>query len=144
MVRCRTALLTAINLPIFGGRLGLRVPGIRTDDRLLDFIIVDAPEPVDARAAFEVALGALTGAAQTLWGGRRMDAADTLVVAHPVQDPAGIALPGARWFRARAVEIETEQPVDLTLDGELRGRTPAVARVGPHAVQIIVPATRRA
>ncbi len=144
VVRCKTALLTAINLPIFGGRLGLRVPGIRTDDRLLDFIIVEAPEPVDARAAFEVALGALTGAAQTLWGGRRMDAADTPVAAHPVQDPAGIALPGARWFRARAVEIETEQPVDLTLDGELRGRTPAVARVAPHAAQIIVPATRRA
>lgn len=143
VVRCKTAMLTAVNLPIFGGRLGLRVPGIRTDDRLLDFIIVEAPEPGSARAAFEAALGALTGAAQSLWGGRRADVADVAETqaAHPVQDPAGITLPGARWFRARAVEIETEQPVDLTLDGELRGRTPAVARVAPHAARIIVPAT---
>lgn len=153
VVRCKTAMLTAINLPIFGGRLGLRVPGIRTDDRLLDFIIVESPEPGGARVAFEAALGALTGAAQALWGDRRADATDaadardaaeTPAAAHPVQNPAGIALPGARWFRARAVEIETEQPVDLTLDGELRGRTPAVARVAPKAAHIIVPAARRA
>jgi diacylglycerol kinase (ATP) len=142
VVQCETALFTAINLPVFGGRLGLRVPGIRSDDRLLDFIIVEAPEPQSARVAFETALGAMTRAAQTLWAPRGgMATASESLRLHPVQNPAGVALPGARWFRARAVEIETEQPVELTLDGELRGRTPAVARVAPGAVRVIVPAS---
>lgn len=128
VVQSETALFTAINLPVFGGRLGLRVPGVRTDDRLLDFIVIEAPDPRGARAALEAALDGLTHAAQTLWAAQ-----------HPAAQPAGLALPGARWFRARAVEIETEQPVELTLDGELRGRTPAVARVAPSAVRVIVP-----
>lgn len=136
VAQSQTTLLTAINLPVFGGRMGLRVPGIRTDDRLLDYIVVEALEPRGARAAFETALGALTRAARTLWSQRDSGAA------HPVQDPAGIALPGARWFRARAVEIETEQPMELTLDGELRGHTPAVARVAPRGVQMIVPSVQ--
>lgn len=128
VVQSETALFTAINLPVFGGRLGLRVPGVRTDDRLLDFILIEAPDPRGARAALEAALEGLTRTAQTLWAAQ-----------HPASQPAGLALPGARWFRARAVEIETEQPVELTLDGELRGRTPAVARVAPSAVRVIVP-----
>jgi diacylglycerol kinase family enzyme len=149
VVRCETAMLAAINLPVFGGRLGLRVPGVRTDDRLLDFIVVESPDPRGARTALEAALGALSGAAQTLWGVRGASgasgspsAASVAERTHPVQAPAGVALPGARWFRARAVEIETDQPADLTLDGELRGRTPAVARVAPRPVQVIVPVAR--
>ena len=109
------------------------------------FIIVEAPEPQSARMAFETALGAMTRAAQTLWAPRGgVATASESPRLHPVQNPAGVALPGARWFRARAVEIETEQPVELTLDGELRGRTPAVARVAPGAVRVIVPASAAA
>lgn len=131
----KTALLTAINLPVFGGRLGLRVPGVQTNDRLLDFIVIEAPDPRGARAAFEAALAGLARMSQA-----RSAPADS----GPAAAPAGLALPGARWFRARAVEIITEQSVDLTLDGELRGRTPAVARVAPKAVQVIVPASAQA
>lgn len=140
VVHSQAALFAAINLPVFGGRLGLRVPGVRTDDHLLDFVVVEAPEAHHALAAFEAALGALAGVAQSLWGRRaRGEAPDA---APPTQTPAELDLPGVRWFRARAVEIETEWPVDLTLDGELRGRTPAVARVAPRAVRLIVPAAR--
>ena len=139
VVHSETALLAAINLPVFGGRLGLRTPGVRTDDRQLDFILVEAPEAGGARAAFEAALAALTRSAQALWAPRGPTASESMRL-HPVQSPAGLALPGARWFRARAVEIETGRPVELTLDGELRGRTPAVARVAPGVIQIIAPA----
>jgi diacylglycerol kinase family enzyme len=137
-VQGETALFAAINLPVFGGRLGLRTPGVRMDDRLLDFILVEAPEPGGARIAFEAALTALTRSAQALWAPRGATASESMRT-HPVQSPAGVALPGARWFRARAVEIETERPVELTLDGELRGRTPAVARVAPRVIQVIMP-----
>ncbi len=139
VVQSETALLAAINLPVFGGRLGLRTPGVRTDDRLLDFILVEAPEAGSARAAFEASLWALTRAAQAIWALRGATTSEGMRM-HPVQSPAGLALPGARWFRARAVEIETERPVELTLDGELRGRTPAVARVAPRVIKIIIPA----
>lgn len=141
VVQRETTMLLAINLPVFGGRLGLRVPGVRTDDRLLDVILIEAPEPGGALAAFEAALEALSGAAQRLWGARDT-MGDAPTTAHPVQHSAGVALPGGRWYRARAVEIETEQPADLTLDGELRGRTPAVARVAPRGIQIFAPERR--
>lgn len=138
VVQSETALLAAINLPVFGGRLGLRTPGVRTDDRLLDFILLEALEAGHARAAFESALRALTRSAQALWAPRGATASESMQE-HPVQSPAGVALPGARWFRARAAEIETERSAELTLDGELRGRTPAVARVAPRVIQIITP-----
>ncbi|HET9111297.1 MAG TPA: diacylglycerol kinase family protein [Ktedonobacterales bacterium] len=143
VVQSETALLAAINLPVFGGRLGLRTPGVRTDDRLLDFILIEALEAGSAGVAFESALHALTSATQALWARRDATPGEGTGQPpgeHPVQSPAGLALPGARWFRARAAEIETERPVELTLDGELRGRTPAVARVAPRAIQIITSA----
>ncbi len=136
VVQSQATLFTAINLPVFGGRLGLRVPGASVDDRLLDFIVVEAPEPQHAREAFEGALGALGRAAQALWASHGPAGAQ----ASPVEQPAEVTLTGARLFRARAVEIETEQPVELTLDGELRGHTPALAQVAPRSVQVIVPA----
>ena len=144
--RLETALLTAINLPVFGGRLGLRVPGVRTDDRLLDFIVIEAPDPRGARAAFEAALTGLSRMAQTRWAPENTSgtALASQLPARSMAGSAGLALPGARWFRARAVEIITEQPVELTLDGELRGRTPAVARVAPKAVRVIAPASAQA
>ena len=82
--RCETTLLLAINLPVFGGRLELRLPGIRTDDHMLDVIVIETPEPHGARAAFEAALEALAGAAR-LFGGGVEPAAWT---------PEGVALPG--------------------------------------------------
>lgn len=139
VIQRETTLLMAINLPVFGGRLGLRVPGVRTNDRLLDVIVIEAPEPHGALAAFEAALAALASAAQVLWGVIGAPAVAP-ASAHPVQQAEGVALRGAHWYRARAVEIETAQPMDLTLDGELRGRTPAVARVAPHGIQIFAPA----
>ena len=132
--QCDTSMLLVINLPVFGGRLGLRLPGVRTDDRLLDVIVIQTPEPGGALVAFEAAMVALSGAAQRLWGARG-PLEGALSAAHP----AGVALPGGRWYRARAVEIETEQPMDLTLDGEVRGRTPAVARVAPRGSRILAP-----
>ncbi len=136
--RCETTFLMAINLPVFGGRLELRMPAIRTDDRMLDVIVVETPEPHGAHAAFEAALEALAGAARLFGVGAK--AATTTDTEPPAWAPEGVALPGGRWYRARSVEIATAQPVELTLDGELRGQTPAVARVAPHAVWVIAPA----
>jgi diacylglycerol kinase family enzyme len=137
VVETATTLLMAVNLPIIGGRLGLRLAGIQHDDRMLDLIAVEAPEPSGAGAAVAAALDALAGMARLLGGApggaNPVDGGATLWY------PEGVALPGARWFRARAVGIETAEPVDLTLDGELRGRTPVLARVAPRGVWVIAP-----
>lgn len=136
VVETATTLLMAVNLPVIGGRLGLRLAGIHHDDHLLDLIVVEAPEPAGAGAALVAALDALAGAARLL-GGAPDGVADG--GAQAAWYPAGVALPGARWYRARSAEISTAEPVDLTLDGELRGRTPALARVAPRGVWMIAP-----
>lgn len=126
-ITANAALLAAINLPIFGGWLQLRLPAVREDDRLLDFILIEAPAPLtqaDMAAALESILVALTSGERET---RSLERG---------------ALPGGRWFRARAVNIATPQPVEITLDGELRGRTPAIVRVAPRPARILAPHAR--
>jgi diacylglycerol kinase (ATP) len=126
-ITANAALLTAINLPVFGGWMQLRLPTVREDDRLLDFILIEALAPLTGgymAAALERLLTALTSGereARSLEGG---------------------ALPGGRWFRARSVTITTPTPVEITLDGELRGRTPAAVRIAPRAARILAPHAR--
>lgn len=137
VVQSEVVLLAAINLPAFGGRLGLRVPGVRSDDRLLDVITVEASTAPTVREAIEAALHALNSVTRGRQG-------QVINVQPP--ESGSMALAGARWFRAEAVTIETEGATDLTLDGELRGQTPALVRVAPEKVWMFVPAkpqTRR-
>lgn len=123
-ITANVALLAAINLPVFGGWLELRLPVVREDDRLLDFFVVEAPETSDLAWLTAVLDGLLTA----LTGSER----DTT-------RPAGVTLPGGRWFRARSVAITTPEPVDITLDGELRGRTPAIARIATRPIRMLAP-----
>ena len=102
-ITANIALLAAINLPVFGGWLELRLPTVRDDDHLLDFILIEAPALPDL-ASLGAALG---GALTALTGGERN-----------AKPPENGALPGGRWFRARSVTITTPDPVEITLDGE--------------------------
>jgi diacylglycerol kinase family enzyme len=120
-ITANIALLAAINLPVFGGWLELRLPTVREDDGLLDFILIEAPALPDL-ASLGAALGNIfTTLTTPLTSG---------------------ALPGGRWFRARAVTITTPDPVEITLDGELRGRTPAIARFAAGGQRVLAPRTR--
>ncbi len=123
-ISANLTLLAAINLPVFGGWLGLRLPTVLENDRLLDFILIDAPalpDLVNLAAALGNFLVALTG-------GER-----------ETTPPEIGALPGGRWFRARSVTITTPDPVEITLDGELRGHTPAIARVAERPARVLAP-----
>lgn len=126
-VTTRLALLAAINLPIFGGWLEFRMPTVRENDHLLDFILVEAP----TRPNLETLSSTLGNIAIAFVTGER----------EPKQTESA-ELPGWRWFRARSVMISTPDPVDITLDGELRGRTPAIARISPRPARVLAPRTR--
>lgn len=127
VISAQIALLTAINLPVFGGWMGLRLPVVREDDGLLDFMLIESPAPPDL-ASLVVALGSFLVA---LTSGERETA--------PTENGA---LPGGRWFRARSVTISTPNPVEITLDGELRGHTPAIARLVDAGQRVLAPRKR--
>ncbi|HEX9035673.1 MAG TPA: diacylglycerol kinase family protein [Ktedonobacterales bacterium] len=112
-------LMAAVNLPVFGGRLGLRLPSVRDDDHLLDFLFFEA-ESVSTLQALAVAIeGFVTALAR---GGRATNA----------MQPSGL-----RWFRARSVSLTTPEIAGITLDGEVRGTTPATVRVAPRPARIL-------
>lgn len=120
-ITAKVALLAAINLPVFGGRLGLTLPTIRDNDRLLDFFVIHALETPDLGAVVTAVEGLLVA----LTGGARAG------------QPKASAAPGWWWIRARSAAISTPVPVEITLDGELRGRTPAIARVAARPVRVL-------
>ena len=96
------------NAPVFGGLLGFRVPGADMTDGLLDVIVVERLSP--ARLALAVA--------------------DALVGRHrPVR--------GVHTRRARVVRIESDEPQEVALDGELLGRLPITCRAEPSTLHLL-------
>jgi diacylglycerol kinase family enzyme len=129
-ISAHIALLAAINLPVFGGWMELRVPTVHDDDRLLDFILIEAPDMKGVAGivgAFELVVQDMLAAVERGGIGERQES---------------VAFPGARWFRARSVAIETPTPAQFTLDGELRGTTPAVVRVAAGRARVLAPRPR--
>lgn len=125
-VDCRAVQITAVNTPVFGGAVNFRLPDVVTHDRLLDFVILEALDLTLLRATVESALAALA----RLTEGGRPPASDEVI---------GLALPGIRRYKARAAIIEAAEHVDITLDGEIRTHTPALVRVAPEPVRILLP-----
>jgi diacylglycerol kinase family enzyme len=127
-INAQIALLVALNLPIFGGWMELRAPAVRDGDRLLDFFLLEAPH-INGVSDIITALEKLV---------------DGLVERGGMGIPREqVAFPGARWFRARAVAITTPEPAQITLDGELRGVTPATVRVAAQPARILAPQPTR-
>jgi undecaprenyl-diphosphatase len=106
----RVVHLSVSNAPIFGGVLGMRVPGASLTDGMLELIVVE-------RLSLFRLLVALAGTAV----GRH----------HLVH--------GVHGERVRSVRIEASSPQDVALDGEVIGRLPAHFEVRPAAVRVVVP-----
>jgi len=130
--------LAAVNLPVFGGELELRLPRVEPHDRLLDFMLFEVPAPHSLREHLEMWLEA----ARSLGRKRRAnDETDAAPGTGHADLPAGIGnltLPGVHRYQARAALIVTREPVDVTLDGEIRSRTPAHIQVAPEPMQILL------
>ncbi len=110
--------VAVINSPVFGGQFAFSLAGCELQDHLLDILII---ERFDLRQLLAAAQMALTPPLN----GRR--------------EAVSRHFPGIHHVKARQVAIETAEPVDVTLDGELRGRTPIVAASAERALKVIVP-----
>lgn len=102
--------LAFINAPIFGGFLGMRVPGVNLDDRMLDVIAV---EHISTRRLLLAA------------------ALPILNLTRPV--------PGIRTLRARSLQVRTAQELDVALDGEIQATLPAGFEVAGAALRVVTP-----
>ncbi|HEX9067939.1 MAG TPA: diacylglycerol kinase family protein [Ktedonobacterales bacterium] len=107
--------VAVVNTPVFGGSLELRVPGISVRDQTLDVLVFEVIEPADLRQMVETLMEFIRGGNHEL------------------------RIPGMHRLRCKELLIETTPSVELTLDGELRSRTPATVRVAPQGVPIMLP-----
>ncbi len=138
-VSCRVLQLAVANLPVFGGSLNFRLPSVAPHDRLLDFVIIEALEPHHLRATVEQLVAALGRLRDTFFPTANHGTGH----AELTDEAAGLALPGVLRFQAREAVIETPHGVDVTLDGEIRARTPVRVRVAPEPVWVLLTADAR-
>lgn len=102
--------LSVSNAPVFGGVLGMRVPGANITDGLLDVIVVERLSV--ARLALAVA--------------------DTLVGRHrPVHR--------VHTMRVRSLRIDGDSEQQVAVDGEVVGSLPVEFTVEPAAVRVACP-----
>lgn len=130
--------LSVVNMPVVGGDLDIRVPGAMPQDRLLDVVVIRSPDRALLRRFADSVRGALTRRARaepraepgTSQGGMpRNRSVGGVVRAY------GLVC----RYRAHEVDIETEHPVHVALDGEVLGKTPVCARIAPRQIPIYVP-----
>ncbi|MEO7002023.1 MAG: diacylglycerol kinase family protein [Ktedonobacterales bacterium] len=143
VITCHAAQIAVVNLPVFGGALELRLPAVRSDDRLLDIVVIEALEPARLQHSVELAVAALGGLSEQFR--RYAGQAPTPEVVEQTaraeaQVEEALSLPGIYRYKAQAAIIETPDAVDVTLDGEIRAHTPTLVRVAPQPVRIFAPA----
>ncbi len=134
VVTCQMFEIAAVNTPVFGGGLNMRLPDVELYDRLLDFVVFESPDPHRLRATIEGVAAALARLPEAL------HQRSTHQAMQRSDEELGLALPGIHRYKARAAMIESAQSLDVTLDGEVRARTPVHVRVAPQPVRVLVPA----
>ena len=103
--------LSVINAPVFGGFLGLRVRGSRSDDGLLDVLAVRA---LPTRRTILAGLYQLVHLKRPLEGVRAL---------HPGE-----------------LVVDADEQLDVSLDGEIAGKLPCRFAVDEKALRIVTPA----
>jgi diacylglycerol kinase (ATP) len=132
----------ALNTPVFGGAVHIRVPDVDLQDQLLDFIVMETPDPSHVLATAQGlvdALARLAGGVRTMLGGEPTEPpTETQETQAQSNGPLGFLLPGVHRYKASAAFIETEEPVDITMDGEIRAHTPALVRIAREPLHVLV------
>lgn len=136
IIQSRVVQVSVVNTPVFGGKMGVRLPDVSLDDRQLDFMVIEAIDTQQLRSTIQQLLAALrTAPAQPDQPEQPAGASGN----GQEQEQEAPRLPGVRRFRARAVAIETADALDVTLDGEIRTHTPVMIRVSPQPLRVLVP-----
>jgi hypothetical protein len=139
----RVVQIAVVNLPVFGGAINLRLPGSGVQRHLFDFVLIEALERGALRATVDGLLAQLDRLRDNLLGGGDARPLDEQAAAHPMTT-IGAGLPGVHRFRASAATIATPEGVDITLDGEIRARTPVHIRVAQDMVHVLLSEEARA
>jgi diacylglycerol kinase family enzyme len=142
VVTCQMFEIAAVNTPVFGGGLNMRLPDVELYDRLLDFVIFEPLDPHRLRATIEGVAAALARLPEALHGGSAHQGSAHQMTQRSDEE-LGLALPGIRRYKARAAVIESAQSLDVTLDGEVRAKTPVHVRVAPQPVHVLVPSVEQ-
>jgi diacylglycerol kinase (ATP) len=129
-VQTRALQIAALNTPVFGGGMNLRVPDVSPRDELLDFIVIEPFNPSQLGVMAQALLSALASLGAHLFG--QTSAAE--------QAKHAPNTPGVQRYQARAASIATATPMEATLDGEIRARTPMIVRVAPEKLRVYLPA----
>ena len=106
--------LSVINAPVFGGFLDLKLPGANPDDRALDVIMI---EHLPMRRLLRSALYPIFRVHRRIRGFR------TLQVAR--------------------LRVQTREPMDVTLDGEIVGKLPGTFEIVPSGLRVVAPVSFR-
>jgi diacylglycerol kinase family enzyme len=137
---CCALQVAVINAPIFGGQWHLSLPQSSMEDRLLDIVVLN-----------DINLGNLSANISRLFNPQMSHAEQTIQKPVPqpkeqgtayVHHPAELTgIPGIHHLQAQGITITTHaDPRDVTLDGEVRGQTPAHVRLADQRLRVIVPA----
>lgn len=138
-VSCEAVQVMALNTPVFGGAAHIRVPDVRMQDQLLDFIIIERPDPSHVLATMQgilETLGQVADGVRTRLGGE--PAEPQTQTQQQSNGPLGILLPGVHRYKASEAFIETQEPVDITMDGEIRAHTPALVRIAQEPLHVLM------
>lgn len=131
---CRALQAAVINAPIFGGKWNLALPNVSINDHLLDIVIVEAIELPSLTAAFGHLFTSEIASISRKVG----------YTQQPLLEAADLTgIPGVHHIQASSVSISTSNdPKDVTLDGEIRGQTPIRVQMADTPLNIFVPNER--
>lgn len=118
----------AVVTPVFGGPRNFRIPDVSLTDQLIDFVVIEALEAHHLRTLFDQV--------HALFGAKITAENDEPGQEH---DLTRLDLPGLWRFRARSARIIQPEGLDVTLDGEIRSRTPLEVDIAPSALSILLP-----
>lgn len=132
-LHCRAFQVTVVNTPLFGGRWQFAIPAASFSDRLLDIVVIEKREIGDLNRRL---------AHFFHQRGHPLEQSARTLAAYPTRHPAELSgIPGIHHLQARGVTITTStDPLDATLDGEVRGQTPMQVQVAHEQLQVVVPA----
>jgi diacylglycerol kinase (ATP) len=124
---CCALEVAVINAPVFGGQWQMSLPQASIDDRLLDIIVIEDINLERMNEAIAQLFHPWQPRAEAEAGSQR----------HPAE-LSGI--PGLHHFQATSVLIKTgTDPLDVTLDGELRGQTPVQIALASKGLRVMLP-----
>jgi YegS/Rv2252/BmrU family lipid kinase len=110
--RLRLIQLSVVNAPVFGGVLGLQMPGVDPNDRTLDVLLVeDLPLRRFLRSVFYPVFG----------------------ITHKIR--------GIRALKVRRLTVRPDEPLEIALDGEVCGKIPGTFEVVAEGLKVVTPAS---